>query len=175
MTPEFSRPVRIDTLGEGDRAIAIEADEAERAALATRFGLISIERLAASATLTRKGDVISAQGRIEARVTQACVATGQPLPASVAEPFTLKFVPEAVEGEPLAEIELDVEDCDTIDYAGGAVDLGEAVAETLVLALDPFPRAPDADKALKDAGVVSEDEAEVGPFAALKALKDKLG
>ena len=39
--PEFSRPVRIDTLGAAPRNVAIEADEAERAALARRFGLIA--------------------------------------------------------------------------------------------------------------------------------------
>ncbi len=180
MTPpvsmaEFSRLVRIDTLGEGERSEAIEASEGERAALAIRFGLIAIDRLAATAVLIRKGDIITATGRIDAQVTQACVATGAPLPATVAEPFTLKFIPEADDAaEPLPEIELDADDCDTIDYNGGAVDLGEAVAETLILALEPFPRAPDADEVLKAAGVVPEDEAEVGPFAALKALKDKL-
>ena len=54
-----------------------------------------------------------------------------------------------------------------------ATDLG-AVAETLALSLDPFPRAPDADAVLRAAGVLSEDEAVTGPFAALKGLKDKL-
>ena len=66
--PEFSRPVRIDTLGEGGRTVAIEADEAERAALAARFGLISIEGLAADAVLRREGETILAEGRIRATV-----------------------------------------------------------------------------------------------------------
>lgn len=170
-TPEFSRPVRIDTLGEGGRAIAIEADEAERAALAARFGLISLEGLAADAALRREGETILAEGRIRATVEQACVATGGPVPATIDEPFSLRFVPEG----DAEEIELDVEDCDTIDYSGSAVDLGEAVAETLALSLDPFPRALDAEAVLKAAGILSEDEVVTGPFAALKALKDKLG
>lgn len=169
--PEFSRPVRIDTLGEGGRTIAIEADEAERVALAERFGLISLALLAADAALRRDGEAIIAEGRIRATVEQACVATGAPVPATIDEPFSLRFVPEG----DAEEIELDVEDCDTIDYTGGAVDLGEAVAETLALSLDPFPRAPDAEAVLKAAGILSEDEVTTGPFAALKALKDKLG
>ncbi len=170
-TPEFSRPVRIDTLGEGGRTVAIEADEAERAALAARFGLISIEGLAADAVLRREGETILAEGRIRATVEQACVATGGPVPATIDEAFSLRFVPEG----DAEEIELDVEDCDTIDYSGSVVDLGEAVAETLALSLDPFPRAPDAEAVLKAAGILSEDEVVTGPFAALKALKDKLG
>ena len=53
-----------------------------------------------------------------------------------------------------------------------SIDIGEAAAETLALALDPYPRAPDAGEALKAAGVKGEEEA--GPFAALAALKGKL-
>jgi len=45
------------------------------------------------------------------------------------------------------------------------------VADTLALALDPFPRGPNADVALKAAGVLSEEQA--GPFAALAALKSE--
>jgi uncharacterized metal-binding protein YceD (DUF177 family) len=172
MTPEFSRTVRIDMLGEGGRTIAVEADPGECAALAKRFGLISIERLAADAELRREGDVILAEGRIRAAVAQACVATGESVPAEIDEAFGLRFVPEAESASD--EIELDAEDFDTIDYTGGAIDLGEAVAETLMLSLDPFPRAADADAVLKAAGVVSDDEAVTGPFAALKGLKDKL-
>lgn len=172
MTPEFSRLVRIDTLGEGDRAIDVEADASERAALATRFGLLSIGALSAEATLRREGEVIHADGRIRALVDQACVATAAAVPATIDEAFSLRFVPEG-QGEG-AEIELDAEDVDIIDYAGGAIDIGEAVAETLLLSLDPFPRSPDADATLKAAGVLSEDEVVTGPFAALKALKDQL-
>lgn len=172
MTPEFSRLVRIDTLGEGGRMVEATADAAERAALATRFGLIAIDRLAADAEVRSEGEIVFAVGRLKAAVVQACVASGEPVPAEIDERFSLKFVPEADgAGE---ELELDAEELDTIDYAGGAIDLGEAVAETLALSLDPFPRSPDADAILKAAGVLSEDEVVSGPFAALQALKDTL-
>lgn len=174
MKPEFSRTVRIDTLGEGGRSMTVEAESAERAALAARFDLLSLDRLAAEARLRRDGDIIVAEGRIEAAVVQACVASGEPVPATIDEPFALRFVPAEQDGA--EEIELGPEDVDTVDYDGSAIDLGEAVAETLALSLDPFPRAPDADDVLKEAGVLSEEEAAEasGPFAALKGLKDKL-
>ena len=57
----------------------------------------------------------------------------------------------------------------TVFYTGGAIDLGEAAAETLALVLDPFPRSPGAQAALREAGVLNEEEA--GPFAALAKLK----
>lgn len=171
MTPEFSRPFRLDELGGAPRAVSIAAEEAERAALATRFGLIGIERLEASAELAREGDVVTATGKLVAEVTQACVASGDPVPETIAEDFALRFVPAGAE-ESAEEVELDEGDLDDIDYSGGSVDLGEAVAQTMALALNPFPRAASADAKLREAGVLGEEEA--GPFAALKALKDKL-
>ncbi|WP_380873468.1 hypothetical protein ACFB49_41670 [Sphingomonas sp. DBB INV C78] len=172
--PEFSRPVRLDTLGEADRTIEIEASAEERAALAKRFGLLSLDRLVATASLHREGQAVLATGRIEADVAQPCTATGEPVPAAIDESFRLRFIPEDQIGD-ADEIELSESDCDTIPFAGGQIDIGEAVAETMALALDPFPRSPNADAVLKAAGVLKEDEVETGPFAALKALKDKLG
>lgn len=172
MTPEFSRPIRLDTLGEGPRAVAIAAEAGEREALARRFALVTIAHLEAEAEVRRAGDMVFAEGRIRAQAVQSCVATGEPLLATIDVPFSLRFVPEAGAPGAADEIELSEEDCDTLSYAGGAIDLGEAASETLALSLDPFPRAPGADEALKAAGVVSEEDA--GPFSVLKGLKEKL-
>ena len=170
--PEFSRPVRIDTLGSEPRTLAVEADEPEREALARRFGLVAIDRLTAEAALERKGEDVVATGRIEAAVTQSCVASGEPVQAAVDEPFELLFRPMPASGRPDEEVELSEGELDVIFYEGGAVDVGEAVAETLALSLDPYPRAPGSEEALKAAGVKSEEEA--GPFGALASLRDKL-
>ncbi len=66
------------------------------------------------------------------------------------------------------EIELSDEDCDMVALDGEWIDMGETVAQSLALNLDPYPRAPDADATLRKLGVLSEDE--TGPFAALKGL-----
>jgi uncharacterized metal-binding protein YceD (DUF177 family) len=170
---EFSRPIRSDTLGAAPRRIAIEAQAEERTALARRFGLIAIDRLEAEAEVARTGEEVRAEGRLKAEVTQRCVATGAGVPQTVDEPFAIVFRPHPKAAGPDEEIELDAADLDVVFYAGGAVDLGEAAAETLALALDPYPRAEGADAALKAAGV--KDEGEAGPFGALAALRDKLG
>lgn len=174
--PEFSRPVRIDTLGGQPRSLGIGADEAERAALADRFGLAGIERLSAEAALTRSGERVVAEGSLSALVTQSCVATGEPVEETVDEEFRIEFRPSPQGGTADEEIELSEGELDVVFYDGAAVDLGEAVAETLSLSLDPYPRAPTAESALKEAGVKSEEEArtESSPFAALASLKEKL-
>jgi uncharacterized metal-binding protein YceD (DUF177 family) len=170
--PEFSRPVRVDTLGAEPRTQAIEAEAEERAALARRFGLPDIARLAAEIVLVRKGEEVTATGRIQAAVTQSCVASAAPVEAVVDEPFELLFRPAPTPERPDEEIELSATELDVVFYDGAAIDLGEAVAETMALSLDPYPRAPEAGEALKAAGVKSEEEA--GPFGALAALRDKM-
>jgi uncharacterized metal-binding protein YceD (DUF177 family) len=177
MTPEFSRLVRVDTLGTAPRTVSVEASDAERAALAERFGLIAIDVLSAEAALSLEAEAVTASGRLEARVVQSCVATGEPVPATIAEPFRIEFRPPPGSVNADEEVELGESELDVMFYEGAAVDLGEAVAETMSLALDPYPRCPAAEAALQAAGVRSEEEAraEASPFAALKALKDQMG
>jgi uncharacterized metal-binding protein YceD (DUF177 family) len=170
VTPEFSRPVRIDMLGAGPRRVEIEANTDERAALATRFALVSIDRLAAEAEVSRSGETVTASGRLDAAVVQSCVASGEPVPAALTEDFRIEFRPHPHPAGPEEEVELGEAELDVVFYDGAAIDLGEAVAETLSLALDLFPRSAAAEAALREAGVKSEQEAraESSPFAALK-------
>lgn len=170
MTPEFSRPERAETIGDPPRTVRIAADDAERRRLAGRFGLLAIARLEAEFVLHRDALGVLAAGRVTAAVTQACSVTGEPVAARVEEPVSLRFVEPAASGE---EIELEDDALDTVEIEGGVIDLGEAAAETMALALDPYPRSPAAPDALRAAGVVSEDE--VGTFAGLAALRDQLG
>lgn len=165
---EFSRVVDCGRLGDGIRQL--EADAGERAALARRFGLVAVNALTADITLQVDGRIITADGRMSADIVQSCAVSGEDLPASISEPLHFRFVPEG-EHRPDEEIELSEEECDDIEFAGTSFDLGEAVAQSLFLAIDPFATGPDAEKARKEAGVFGEDAS--GPFAALSALKKK--
>ncbi len=40
--PEFSRPIAVDQLKDREKHVPVEANEAERAALAKRFGILAI-------------------------------------------------------------------------------------------------------------------------------------
>jgi uncharacterized metal-binding protein YceD (DUF177 family) len=174
---EFSRLYRLESLSDEPRPVEIEAGPAEREALARRFELIALDRLIASATLVRRGETVEAAGSLRAMVTQSCVATAEPVEAAVEEEFRVEFRPLPAEGRPEEEVELGEGELDVIFHEGAAIDLGEAVAQTLLLALDPYPRSPAAEAALKEAGVKSEEQARIesSPFAALAALKGKLG
>ena len=167
MTPEFSVPVALDLIGPGGHDIALEADAEQRRRLAGRFGWIGIESLRATMHLMSTAGGINATGHLDATVDQKCVATGDPVRETVDTDFAVRFV----DASTLAahdDVELTDDDLDVIEFSGGSVDAGEAVAQTLALSVNPYPRSPDADTKLRAAGVVGEGE--TGAFAGLKGL-----
>ena len=168
MTDRFAHRLKLDQIRDGER-VELSADDAERQAIAGRLDLPSLDTFQAHATLTRKGEMIEAEGRILASLEQSCVVTGEPVPAHVDEPFSVLFMPEPEASRSDEGIELGPADCDVVFHDGSTIDLGTALADTLALSLDPYPRSAGADAALKEAGVLSE--AEAGPFAALAQLK----
>lgn len=170
-TPEFSRP--FDIRGITAEPVNLAADEQERAALAERFGLISIGELAAVLSLEANGEEISAKGTLTASFVQSCAVSGDDLPMQIDEEITLRFVPAATleASEEDEEIELEEEELDEIGYEGTSFDLGEAVAQSLALAIDPYATGPEADEARRRHGMVEEGEGD-GPLAdMLRGLK----
>ena len=165
---DFEQRLPLDRIRDGDR-IDLAADEKECRTIAERLGLLSLDRLEAHAVLSRDGQEIRARGRLKASLEQACVATGEPVPEHVDEPFDLIFLPEPQAGEAEDEVELAPEDCDVVFHDGAAIDLGSAVTDTLALAINPYPRSPGAEAALQQAGVLTEEQA--SPFAVLARLK----
>ena len=167
--PEFSRPMTADKVGRDGMAVEIEAAPAERAALARRFGLVELGSLKARCRLRP-----AASGMIElscsfaARVTQECVVTLAPVQAELAATFDLRYAldPAALPLSKEDEIDMAADDPPEA-LADGAIDLGEAVAQHLALALDPFPRAPEA--AFASGG----PDKTGNPFAVLAKFKPK--
>ena len=158
--PEFSRPLHLGSVGPDGRRDVLEADEAERAALARRFGIPAVESLRAELRLRPEADgAVRAEGRLAADVVQNCVVTLEPVAQRVEEAVALRLLPAGVEprDEP--------DEPDDIPSDGGVVDLGEAVAEQLALALDPYPRAPGA------ALPAEANDAADHPLAALARLR----
>lgn len=163
------RPVKLRQVDGG--TMRIEATAAERAALAERFDVVAIERLVADVKLDRHGEEVAASGRLEAELVQNCGISGEDFPVRIDEPVSVRFVPEVAHSVPDEEIELSENDLDEIEYTGGAFDLGEAIAQSLGLAIDPYAEGPNADAVRKEAGIETDD-APSGPLAeALRPLR----
>jgi uncharacterized metal-binding protein YceD (DUF177 family) len=171
MSDDFGCRLNLDRIRDGER-IDLVASEADRAGIAERLDLLSLDRLEAHCALERDGGNVRARGRVKASLEQRCIASGEAVPGFVDEAFDLQFQPEPGHA-PDEEIELKGDELDVIFHDGSAIELGAAIADTLALALDPYPRGPNAEAALHEAGVLSEEQA--GPFAALAALKGKMG
>jgi uncharacterized metal-binding protein YceD (DUF177 family) len=158
---EFSRMMPLIRLGSEPFRQEVEANETERAALARRFGLVSLDSLAASVELVReRGGTILLTAEFAAVFVQECVVTLDPVPGSVAERFALRY------GPPEMETDADRDDEPAFEpLLGEAIDIGEAVAQEFSLSLPPFPRADDAIVA-----VDASENADDGPLAALGRL-----
>jgi uncharacterized metal-binding protein YceD (DUF177 family) len=158
MTPELHRPVPADRVGATGLEVVVEASATECAALARRMQLPDVLALRCTFRLVRlTAACVMAEGRLLAKVVQTCVVSLDDFTAEIDEPFRVRFVPageESDDPDPAAD--------DEIGYTNGMLDLGEAAAEQLALALDPYPRAPGA--------TLPEIETEAGehPFAALR-------
>lgn len=150
-----------------EQLIAASAEEC--AALARRFDLVRIDRLEARIALDVDGAAVTATGRLTGDIVQTCAISGEDLPVRIDEPVNLRFVPAGAPAAPDEEIELEADELDEIAYVGSQFDLGEALAQTLVLAIDPYAAGPNAEAARKAAGLNEPDAS--GPFAALAALK----
>lgn len=168
MRDDFGHRITLDSIRDGER-IDLVADDSERKAVAQRLGFSGLDRLEVHATLERDGGTIRAQGRVRAALQQSCVATGEPVAEHVDEAFEILFLPEPRADEAPEEVELEAQDCDVVFHDGSVIDLGTAVADTLALATNPYPRSAGAEAVLKEAGVLSQEQA--GPFAALAQLK----
>ena len=165
--PEFHRPVPLGTLGQGGhsgRRLVLEATPAECAALAGRLRHPRPRqpRPPCCGYRRRKAAPCCVEGQLAARLTQACVVSLEPVEQVVDEPVAFRLLPpgrEPADGP---------DELDEIESPDGIADLGEAVAELLALALDPYPRAPAAELPATAGGAVT------GGFAALAALRRKV-
>lgn len=162
MTPEFSRMVVLDRIAARGADHTVEASPAELAALAERMVIPAVLSLRCTFHLTReRHDTILARGSLHARVTQTCVVSLEDFDTDVHEVFQIRFVPAGEESD-----DDDPDADDEIPYEGNAIDLGEAAAEQLALALDPYPRMPGVELPEEE----PEPDVRPNPFAALKKL-----
>lgn len=163
---EFLRPFDVRQC-EG-KHVQLVATESERAALARRFDIVRVDRLEADLVLTRQSRDVAVSGTMRADIVQACAVSAEDLPVTVEEAIALRFVPAVQRSAPDEEIELAAEELDEIEYEGTQIDVGEAVAQSLALAIDPFLTGPQADEARQRPEF---NETEGNAFSALKGLK----
>ena len=167
-------PVTVAQIPERGLHRELDADEAQRKAMAEIAGVREVVSAHASLEITPKsGGRFHVAGNVRARVGQTCVVTLDPIETDIDEPIDLMFAPSE-QVPALSDLADDAtEGGDAVDppepIEGGVIDLGRLATDALFLAIDPYPRKPDAVFDLETTPPDPEDH----PFAALKALKAK--
>lgn len=165
VTPEFSRQVVIDQLRAEPFRQRIEATAKEREALSRRFDLIALDHLSAEVVLRRRSsESILLEAEFSAEFEQCCAVSLEPVRGTVCDRFSLVYGP-ATDPEPEIGFGDDEPAFEPLNEA--SIDIGEAVAQELSLALPAFPRHPEA--IIDDAAPAKPPE---GPFAALLHLRE---
>ena len=146
----FSRLVRVDAIPREGQVITIEATPAEREELASFYRLPAIAALTATLRLEpwgRGGAHVT--GDVHGELTQICVVSLEPFPATVDEDVDVRFAPETAANSRSTSTKetetFSLADEDEPDpVIDGKIDLGALAAEFFALGLDPYPRKPDA-------------------------------
>jgi hypothetical protein len=169
----WSVPIAVEQIPETGLHRDIEADAAARDAMAEVAGLREIMSASASIDVTpNSGGRFQVAGRVRARIGQTCVVTLDPIENDIDEPIDLILAPaEQIPAladlvDDAAESEAEIPDPPE-PIENGMIDLGRLATDALFLAIDPYPRKPDAVFEPLIAAADPEDH----PFAALKALK----
>ena len=169
MTDAWTTPVRLAELDRGVVRVRLAPDDAQRAAVAARLGLVSLPELRAELTLAPWMDGAEITGRVEAVVEQVCGVSLDAFTQAVESPIDLRVVPPGspqaqAPDAPLVELDLDAPDPPDV-LEGDAIDLAHYVMEHLGLSIDPFPRKPGAQFDYASPDPIPS------PFAVLAALK----
>lgn len=158
--PEFSRPLQTDRVPKAGSVEKLHAEPRELVALARRMKIPAIHALSAEIRATPwRGGGIKLEGHLTADIEQVSVISLEAFRETVSIPVSRYFLP------PGAVVENEGED-DADPIQGGIVDLGEVVAETLALDLEPYPRKPGEAFAehIEDDAALGENPS---PFAVL--------
>jgi hypothetical protein len=158
-----SFPVHVARLPKKGMPVTISATPKQREALARVHDLVSVDEFDTElVVMPWKRNGVRVDGRVTAHIVQSCVVTLEPLSATIDEPVSGIFLPEDSRlgresfGEG-GEIMIDVEGPDSPEtFAGDTIDVGALAEEFFGLAIDPYPRKPDAQI---DTAGVGEGEA----------------
>jgi len=173
--PEFSRPVRVAGLGRDGETIAASADAEERESLARRFRVKALPRMEFEASISPDFDGWRIEGVARAKVVQRCVVSLTDVSQSIEERFARRFHPGAPAPD-LTDLDPEEEE-DPPEPLPAVLDPAEMAAEAVALAIDPYPRAPDArfeGRASRPDGAAPLEDRRRSPFADLAALRGRL-
>ncbi|SDD61087.1 YceD family protein [Kordiimonas lacus] len=171
--------VKITELERTPKEFKLVATEAQCKDLAERFDLVAVAELSGTLSVWDAGadSGIHIKGSIAAKLTQRCIASLKPVEESFETDFELMLVnPEMADRMDDEGVYLDPEAPDYDALEGDVVPLGEVLAQTLSISMNPYPRAEGVELETKKMTGVSINEPELerpNPFAVLAKSRDE--
>ena len=172
----LSHPVNVSVLPASGRHEKLRPGAETLKELGEDHGLLAVEAFEADLVIRKwQRDGVRVTGTLRARIVQACVVTLEPVPSTIETGIDAVFLPEGSRlirksgaGE-AAELVIDPEGEDAPEtFVPPDLDVGAVAEEFFELAIDPFPRAPDAPQSPVETSPAPERE---NPFAVLAKLK----
>jgi len=174
-TPPFEQDYDLGDLRRGEEDIRVEAKGDDLARIAAWADLRALESFGATVHLRKHSQTrFSLDANLEADVVQDCVVTLEPVRSHISRPVHRELhLAETIRLKPHESIALGAgagddevpEEIDSLTY-----DLAAPLLEELLLAIDPYPRAPGVEFAAPAAEAELRPES---PFAVLKSLKGR--
>jgi len=169
MQKEFSYPLKIDELGQGEQHYKISADKAQLETLSEILQVPSVNSFVADIKLNfqKKKGILNVSGRVNADLGVISVISLIPFNREYEANFSVVYDTNASYEDIYADdedIELDVPDI----VIGGKIDLADIAIEQLALVMEDYPRLEGEkfEEVIEDNSPIREN-----PFAVLEKLK----
>lgn len=173
----FSRTITVAHVPEKGLQGRVEASAEERSIIAGLLDLVVLDELSFDYTLSQQGsDRYMLVGTVQARVTQACVLSLNPIESAPSIQINTQFWPEtalSMSADSDGAIEVDPDEDGPEPIVDGQIDIGHLAYEHFAASLDPYPKKKKATFDWSDARAGSNDNGMDGPFAVLKTLKEQ--
>jgi hypothetical protein len=171
----FSRPMEVARLRrDGETQFRITAEPDELVELARYLDVDRIDRLSLAGFISpAEGGGWRVRGRLVAQIEQACVISLAPLSTRHNAEIERLYLP-ADQLVPQSDVQFLHDDQDLPDTYTDSIDPAELAVESLLLMIDPFPRAEGArlDRhSFTGPGITPMSDEASQPFASLAALK----
>jgi uncharacterized metal-binding protein YceD (DUF177 family) len=167
----ISRWLDVAALGPSGKDFNFRFDKKAISMLKERLSLVTLSDVMAVGRVWPMDKGAFVEFRLTAHVEQSCVVTLEPVGTDVDERVSLHYTPATSERAEPSVIDVDDDDDPPEILVDDRIDVGAAMAEHLALALDPWPRKPDAEI---PAAFGEEIEARENPFAVLSQLKTEM-
>ena len=157
---------------------SLKADKEDLIQLAERLGVPGVDDFSATLSVRHATDRtgIEISGRVMSSLHQTCVVSAKDVAETVDDTFTLLLLSESeVEALDADEAYLDADAPEYDILEEDTVNLAEVAIQTLAVAMNPYPRAVNAEVdtgAAQGISIGADPIKKPNPFAVLEKLKD---